>query len=117
MNTKRILIATAIGLLCGLFCAYGTVMMVDKGGLDPELATTGSLAFIVFNRILIGLVVGFADRIKLNCVLRGAVIGAVVSLMLGIFPLLNGDITSALTVIGFGVVYGVIADVVATKFS
>jgi len=71
----------------------------------------------VFNRILIGLVVGFADRIKLNCVLRGAVIGAVVSLMLGIFPLLNGDITSALTVIGFGVVYGVIADVVATKFS
>ena len=117
MNTKRILIATAIGFLCGLFCAYGTIMVVDKGELDPQLATAGSLAFIVFNRILIGLVVGIGDRIKMNCVARGAIIGAVISLMIGIFPLLEGDIMSALTVIGFGVVYGIIADVVATKFS
>ena len=117
MNTKRIIIATAIGFLCGLFCAYGTMMMVEQGELDPKLATTGSLAFIVFNRVLIGLVVGIGDRVKLNCVLRGAVIGAVISLMIGVFPLLEGDVMSALTVIGFGVVYGVIADVVATKFS
>jgi len=117
MNTKRIIIATAIGFLCGLFCAYGTMMMVDKGELDPQLATTGSLAFIVFNRVLIGLVVGIGDRIKMNCVLRGAIIGAVISLMLGIFPLIGGDIMSAVTVIGFGVVYGIVADVAATKFS
>jgi len=117
MNTKRIIIATAIGLLCGLFCAYGTMMMVDRGELDPQLATAGSLAFIVFNRVLIGLVVGIADRIKMNCVARGAIIGAVISLMIGIFPLIEGDIMSALTVIGFGVVYGIIADVAATKFS
>ena len=117
MNIKRIIIATAIGLLCGLFCAYGTMMMVDRGELDPQLATAGSLAFIVFNRVLIGLVVGIADRIKMNCVARGAIIGAVISLMIGIFPLIEGDIMSALTVIGFGVVYGIIADVAATKFS
>ena len=117
MKTKRIMIATAIGLLCGLFCAYGTLMMVDKGKLDLQLATTGSLAFIVFNRVLIGLVVGIGDRVILNCVLRGAIIGAVISLMMGIFPLLEGDTMSALTVIGFGVVYGIIADVVATKIS
>jgi len=26
MNTKRVVVATIIGTLCGLFCAYGTVM-------------------------------------------------------------------------------------------
>jgi len=117
MNTKRILIATAIGLLCGIFCAYGTMWKVRQGELDTELATTGALAFIVVNRLLIGFIVGLADRIKLNCVLRGAIIGAVVSLMIGIFPVLEGNVTSALTVIGFGVAYGIIADAAATKFS
>ena len=117
MNTKRIVIATAIGLLCGLFCAYGVMWQVDEGNLDPELATAWALAYTVFNRVLIGFVVGVADRINLHPVLRGAAIGAVVSLMIGIFPLLGGDIMGALMVSAFGVVYGVIADVVATKFS
>ena len=117
MNKKRIIIATTIGLLCGLFCVYGTMMMVDKGELDSQLVTMGFLAFIVFNRMLIGFVIGVGDKIKLNCVLRGALIGAVVSLMMGIFSLLKGDIADTLVVIGFGVVYGIIVDVVATKFS
>ena len=79
---------------------------------------TGYIKFIKCDIVkLIGLVIGIGDRIMLNCVLRGAIIGAVISLMMGIFPLLEGDTMSALTVIGFGVVYGIIADVVATKIS
>ena len=116
MNTKRILIATAIGLLCGLFCAYGTMMWAESGEAD-FVVTTEILAFIVFNRVLIGIVIGVADRIKMNSALRGAIIGAVVSLMIGIFPLLQGDIMGAITISGFGAVYGIIADVAATKFS
>ena len=91
--------------------------MVEKGELDSQLATMGVLAFIVFNRILIGFVVGLGDKIKLNCIFRGAVIGAVVSLMLGVFSLFEGDIVGVLTILGFGAAYGIIADVVATKFS
>ncbi|MFV9677960.1 MAG: hypothetical protein ACNYVW_09980 [Methanosarcinales archaeon] len=115
MNTKRILIATAIGLLCGFFCAYGTMMMAETGELNFEL-TTGILASIVYNRVLIGFVIGIADNIKLHPVLRGAIIGAVITMAMSIISIVDGDIMSGLTLIGFGVVYGIIADVVATKF-
>ena len=61
MNAKRIAIATAIGLLCGLFCAYGTICIAQS---KPELViTTGLLALIVYNRILIGLFIGVGDNI------------------------------------------------------
>lgn len=70
MNGKRIVIATVIGLLCGLFCAYGTAKMEDPG----FVITTGLLAAIVYNRVLIGVVIGIADDIKLHPVLRGALI-------------------------------------------
>ncbi|KAF5427616.1 MAG: hypothetical protein C5S41_01270 [Candidatus Methanomarinus sp.] len=116
MNIKRVIIATAIGLLTGLFCAYGTVMLSDKGELDFVL-TTGILASIVYNRILIGFVIGIADNIEIHTILRGAIIGAVISMGMGIMSLIDGDVIGGLTIIGFGVVYGIIADVVATKFS
>ena len=67
MNTKRILIATAIGLLCGLFCAYGASMI-------PEVAatlTTGMYVATVYNRVLIGFVIGIADGITLHPAARG----------------------------------------------
>ncbi len=47
MNGKRIAIATTIGLLCELFCAYGTIGVAES---MPELViTTGLLALIVYN--------------------------------------------------------------------
>jgi len=77
VNAKRIAIATVIGLLCGLFCAYGTIMAAES---KPELIiTTGLLALIVYNRILIGLFVGVGDNITLHPVIRGALIGAIIS--------------------------------------
>jgi len=116
MNIKRVIIATAIGLLTGLFCAYGTVMLADKGELGFVL-TTGILASIIYNRVLIGFVVGIADNIEIHTILRGAIIGAVISMAMSIMSLIDGDVIGGLTIIGFGVVYGIIADVVATKFS
>ena len=87
MNAKRIAIATAIGLLCGLFCAYGTVGFAES---KPEFViTTGLLALI----------------------------GAIISLAMAIMPMIDTGLTDGLTIIAFGVVYGIIADIVATKFS
>ena len=115
MNSKRIVIATTIGLLSGLFCAYGTIWIAES---KPELViTTGLLALIIYNRILIGFFVGMGDNIPLHPVVRGALLGAIISLAMAIMPMIDTGITDGVTLIAFGVVYGIIADFLATKFS
>lgn len=113
MNGKRIAIATVIGLLCGLFCAHGTSTLEDPN----FVVTNGLLAAIVYNRALIGFVVGIGEDIKLHPVLRGALIGAGITMAMSIFTIVDGDTAGGLVLIAFGVVYGIIADLVATKFS
>nr|QNO52897.1 hypothetical protein PANBHIFL_00012 [Methanosarcinales archaeon ANME-1 ERB6] len=73
------------------------------------------LLSIVYNRALIGFVIGIADGIKLHPVLRGAILGAIVSFAITIPAFEQG--TGALILVPFGVVYGIIADFVATKLS
>jgi hypothetical protein len=115
MNTKRIAIATVIGLLCGLFCAYGTIWIAAS---KPALVlTTGLLAVVVYNRVLLGLVVGLGDDIPLHPVLRGALIGVIISLAMALMNMIDVGISDGVAFIAFGIVYGIIADVVATKFS
>ena len=115
MNVKRIAIATTIGLICGLYCAYGTLWIAESK--PAFVITTGLLALIVYNRILIGLFIGVGDNIALHPVLRGALIGAIISLAMALMPVIDTSLTDGLTIIGFGVLYGIIADFVATKFS
>jgi Na+/H+-dicarboxylate symporter len=79
MNTKRVLIAAIIGLICGLFCAHRTMMMAKKGEATFPV-TAGILASIVYNRLLIGLVVGIVDNIRLHSVLRGGLIGTIITM-------------------------------------
>ncbi|MEA1893617.1 MAG: hypothetical protein U9N36_00160 [Euryarchaeota archaeon] len=59
---------------------------------------------IVYNRALIGI----ADNIDLHPALRGAIMGVVVSMAMAIFDV-------AWIVVGFGLVYGVLIDVVTSK--
>ena len=115
MNGKRIAIATVIGFLCGLFCAYGTIWVAES---KPTLViTTGLLAVVVYNRVLLGLLVGLGDTIPLHPVPRGAVIGVIVSLAISLMNMIDVGISDGAAFIGFGIVYGIIADIVATKFS
>ncbi|MBN1762191.1 MAG: hypothetical protein JW878_03795 [Methanomicrobia archaeon] len=115
MKTKRIAIATVIGFLCGLFCAYGTILIAAS---KPSLVvTTGLLAVVVYNRVLIGLFVGLGDDIPLHPVLRGALIGVIISLAMALMNMIDVGISDGAAFIGFGIVYGIIADVVATKFA
>jgi hypothetical protein len=113
MNLKRVLIATVIGALCGVYCAYGTATMDDPN----FVATTGILVSIFYNRVLIGFVVGIGDGINIHPVLRGGLIGAGVTMTMSIIPLIDGQPMGGLILLVFGIVYGIIADVVATRFS
>ena len=67
---------------------------------------------IVYNRTLIGVVIGIADNIYLHPALRGAVIGIVVSMAMAIF-----STDWMLALLGFGLVYGVLIDVVTSEIS
>jgi len=105
MNVKRLVIATILGILCGLFCMYGTITKF------PEFpADTLFLIGIVYNRALIGVVIGIADNIDLHPAMRGAVIGVVISMAMVIF-----GAEGMLALLGFGLVYGVLIDVVTSK--
>jgi len=81
MLAKRLVIATILGVLCGLFCMYGTIAKFPEFAAD-----TLFLAGIVYNRALIGIV-------------AMAIFSAN-----GMMPLR-----------GFGLVYGVLIDVVTSK--
>ena len=102
MNVKRLVIATILGILCGLFCMYGTMTKF------PGAFGTLMLIGIVYNRALIGIVIGIADNIDLPPALRGAIIGVGVSMAMAIFD-------AAWIVVGFGLVYGILIDVVTSK--
>ena len=107
MNTKRVIIATVIGGLCGIFCAYGAVWKY------PGRFGMLILASIIYNRALLGFVIGIADNIKVHPIAKGAILGAIVSIAMAI-PL---GISGGLTLVAFGIVYGIITDFVATKLS
>ena len=105
MKTKRLVIATILGILCGLFCMYGTITKFPEFAAD-----TLFLIGIVYNRALIGVVIGIADNIDLHPAMRGAVIGVVVSMAMAIF-----SSEGMLALLGFGLVYGVLIDVVTSR--
>ncbi|NPD46051.1 MULTISPECIES: hypothetical protein [unclassified Lentimicrobium] len=116
MHGKRFLIATAIGALAGAFCAYGTKMSSDAGELG-FVATTGIIGSVFYNRLLIGMFIGFMGNCRPHPVIRGAIAGIIVSMGLGITPLLDGKPMGAVILVGAGMVIGIIIDVVATWLS
>ena len=107
INTRRIKISVALGVVVGAICLYGTITGI------PGVLTLPILATIFYDRVLLGFVVGIAYGLKIHPVSRGAIIGAMVSLLIAI----PSGITGGALLMGAGVVYGVIIDLVATKFS
>ena len=107
INTRRIKISVALGFLAGAICLYGTLTSI------PGVLTLPILATIFYYRVLLGFVVGIAYGLKIHPLIRGAIIGAMVSLLIAI----PSGITGGALLMGAGVVYGIITDLVATKFS
>jgi hypothetical protein len=107
INTRRIKISLAFGVAAGAICLYGTLTGI------PGVLTLPILAMIFYDRVLLGFVVGIAYGLRIHPVLRGAIVGAVVSLIIAI----PSGITGGALLMGAGVVYGIVTDIVATKFS
>ncbi|MHB8162882.1 MAG: hypothetical protein ACYDDV_00870 [Methanoregula sp.] len=110
VQKKRIAITTAIGLLTGLYCA-GSLLVAAPPGITPE---PWFMVMILYGRILQGFVIGFANEIPLRPVLRGAGLGAIFSLLLCIVPLFAHNYFGAVMLLIFGIIYGALADVIAS---
>jgi len=119
MNTKRMIIALILGALAGLFCVYGTKMAGERGNFTFPI-TTGLLVSTFYSRVLIGFVIGLVGDVKIKAVTRGALMGIIVGLAMALFPFFDmetGGTKGALIILVFSAIYGIIIDVVATKFS
>lgn len=122
---KRFIVALSLGALSGFLCIY----LASRH--QPELASFSSPIFwtIVTDRILIGMVIGFAGAFTVHPLfgfafrpwLRGACLGAMVSL-----PVAAGSMASPaagpvspwmifFATLVAGAVYGAIIDWVATR--
>ncbi|UCD04305.1 MAG: hypothetical protein JSW73_01555 [Candidatus Woesearchaeota archaeon] len=112
MNRKRIAIAVLIAALFGAFCAYGT-STIEIPGFEMTVAY---LSTIFYARLLLGVFVGIGDNIKIlkgtykNAALRGAIFGILTSIVISFYG-------GAVTFIGAGIIYGIITDLLATRFS
>ena len=112
MNAKRLLIALVISAIFGIFCAYGT-SAVEIEGFEITLPY---LITIFYTRLLIGFFVGIGDNVELikkkyhNAALRGGLFGLITSIVISFYG--GGEFF-----IIFGIIYGIITDLVATRFS
>jgi len=112
MNIKRLVIALVIAAFFGLFCAYGT-SAVEIEGLE---ITIPYLLTIFYARLLIGFFVGIGDNVELtkkkyqNAAIRGGLFGLITSIVISFYG--GGEFF-----IIFGIIYGIITDLIATRFS
>jgi hypothetical protein len=125
---RRKLICILLGFGFGFLCAYVGWILTPELKADPNFWWSPLMWAIVYNRTLIGffvLLFGIFTihpifHFKLSPWFRGATAGAVVSLDLAIgsllFPYENAWQTFWALIL-VGAIYGLIIDVVATKFA
>ncbi len=112
MNVKRLIIAILISGLFGIFCAYGT-STVEIEGFEITLPY---LLTIFYARLLIGFFVGIGEHIEIlkkkyqNAALRGALFGFIASIVIAFY---GGEAI----LVSAGIAYGIITDLIATRFS
>jgi hypothetical protein len=114
MNIKRIGLATLLGAILGIFCIIGAGGRVG-GWVGNEILLIG----LWYNRVVMGVLIGFAGTLEmintgkkskwLNSILRGAILGLVVSLQF----FLSTEFLDPLTFLA-GILYGIIIDLIPT---
>lgn len=110
LNKKRIIISLLTGGILGIFCIVG---------VGSRIGYENSVFLIAmwYNRVLMGLMVGLADDIQIikgtkNSILRGMLLGLIVSSAIFLTSEFR-DFPSFFA----GIVYGVIIDYVASKYT
>ncbi|OQX90925.1 MAG: hypothetical protein B6D57_01575 [Candidatus Coatesbacteria bacterium 4484_99] len=106
---KRVFWATLLGVLFGIFCAWGS----KNSGYDM---TREMWAGIIMNRALIGFAIGIS-RWRIQYMLHGVIVGFIITLGLSIYPLfakpisINGFLMLSIA----GIVYGFLIELLTTK--
>jgi len=103
-KSKRLIIATIFGFITGIICYIG-----GRYGLKDDLSTTMFL-YILFNRALIGFVIGISI-IRMHWSLHGMLIGFIVGIPFSIGSLFeqnNNEVFFASVLLN--VVYGFIIE-------
>jgi hypothetical protein len=118
LNRKRLGIAILAGALLGILCIIGVGARIPGG----YFANIVFLIGMWYNRVIMGLVIGFADEIVIikgdntrmwaNALVRGLFFGFLVSSAIFLSTEFR-DLPSFFA----GLAYGVIIDLVATAFS
>ena len=104
--TASVLICTAGGVLCFIF-------VLRRMGEDPM----GMAVSILYERLLIGVSIGFCGDIRLRPYVRGGLLGLLLSLVWSIVFFFEAHVTLAVVHCVFGVIYGVLADLLASSWS
>ncbi|MFC2163166.1 hypothetical protein ACFLRF_05745 [Candidatus Altiarchaeota archaeon] len=110
-NKKRLVLALICGAILGIFCILGVGLRLGFEGNELFILATW------YNRVIMGLIIGLAGGInvinnKFNPLLRGLLLGLIVSLAL----YLSTELRDPLSFMA-GIVYGVIIDYLASKYS
>ncbi len=114
-NFRRIIIATVVGALLGVLCIIGVGSRIDGG-----YTNTIYLAAVWYNRVIMGLMIGFAgdtviihreeEKNYVNAIVRGLILGLIVTSA----TLLLSETIFDLMGWFAGLIYGPVIDVIAT---
>lgn len=102
---KRVLIATIMGLVCGLVC----MLMASSDPTQP--VALGIKLSILFGRTLLGFTIGIS-ALKIKWWVHGLVLGFLISIPMAT-PLLD-QVPLMIATIVMGMIYGVVIEFVAT---
>ncbi|MFX1566422.1 MAG: hypothetical protein ACFFCH_10570 [Promethearchaeota archaeon] len=118
INRKRLGIALLTGALLGILCIIGVGARIPGGYLANIIFLIG----MWYNRLIMGLVIGFVDEIVIikgensrmwvNSIIRGLLFGLIVSAAIFLSTEFR-DIPSFFA----GIAYGIIIDLVATALT
>jgi hypothetical protein len=104
---KRIVIATAFGLVAGLLCAAGGLSMGVK-------ITALSFIWILLNRMLLGFVIGIST-LRLHWALHGALLAVIVGSLFSYNAIMSGaGGVLALATFAGSIVFGVMIEFFTT---
>ncbi len=100
-SMKRVIIATALGMVAGLFCITGGILVFSM------TFTPLGILFVMASRTLIGFGIGISS-LRLPWVLHGALLGLIIGFPFPVYDLIIGQgikIASAAFIMGplFGV--------------
>lgn len=103
---KRLKLGIITGAILGIFCIIGVSLRLGFVGNELFILAT------YINRVIMGIIIGLLPNKTKNPILRGALFGTLISGNLYLatnFLDLPGTIA--------GIVYGIIIDYIATKYS